>query len=106
MAGGVVNAEVAVQEISNREQFDTARARIRHDIKSRLVIHGYHGSVNYKDLEAEDHVLKGSTIEVTVKGRTAERSFSRQEIEDCQLRVGGPVLAGVIAMIDELSAPV
>jgi hypothetical protein len=98
-------AEVVVQEISNREQFDTARTRIRHDIKSRLVIHGFHGGVTYRDLEAEDHALKGSTIEVTVKGRTAERSFSRQEIEDCQLRVGGAVLAGVISMIDELSTP-
>ena len=44
-------------------------------------------------------------IEVTVKGRTAERSFSRQEIEDCRLRVSGAVLQGVISMVDELSMP-
>lgn len=93
-----------MQETQNREQFDTARARIRHDIKSRLVSHGFFGSVTYRDLEAPDHVLSGSTIEVTVKGKTAGRSFSRQEIEDCQLRVSGAVLAGVISMVEELAA--
>jgi hypothetical protein len=94
-----------VEEGQNREEFDTARARIRHDIKSRLVIHGFFGSVTYRDVEAADHVLSGSTIEVSVKGRTAERAFSRREIEDCRLRVSGAVLSGVIAMVDELSAP-
>ena len=92
-----------MEDKQGREEFDTALARIRHDIKGRLVIHGFFGSVNYRDVEA-DHVLSGSTIEVTVKGRTAERSFSRQEIESCRLRVSGAVLAGVIAMVDELSA--
>jgi hypothetical protein len=93
-----------VDEKSTREEFDTALARIKHDIKGRLVIHGFFGSVTYKDVEAGNHVLSGSTIEVTVKGRTAKRSFSRQEIEDCRLRVGGAVLSGVISMVDELSA--
>ena len=93
-----------MDEKSTREEFDTALARIKHDIKGRLVIHGFFGSVTYKDVEAGNHVLSGSTIEVTVKGRTAKRSFSRQEIEDCRLRVGGAVLSGVISMVDELSA--
>jgi hypothetical protein len=104
MAGMTETAEGSVQNNQNREQFDTARARIRHDIKSRLVIHGFFGSVTYRDVEAADNVLSGSTIEVTVKGKTVERSFSRQEIEDCRLRVSGAVLAGVISMVDELSA--
>ena len=94
-----------MEDKQSREEFDTALARIRHDIKGRLVIHGFFGSVTYRDLEAADHVLSGSTIEITVKGRTAERSFSRQEIESCRLRVSGAVLSGVIAMVDELSAP-
>jgi hypothetical protein len=93
-----------VQEKQHREEFDTALARIRHDIKSRLVIHGFFGSVIYKDVEAGDHALSGVIVEITVKGKTVERSFSRQEIEGCRLRVGGAVLAGVISMVDELSA--
>jgi len=93
-----------VEDKQSREEFDTALARIRHDIKGRLVIHGFFGSVIYRDVEA-NNLLSGSTIEVTVKGRTAERSFSRQEIEDCRLRVSGPVLQGVISMVEELSAP-
>jgi hypothetical protein len=94
-----------VQDKQSREEFDTALARIRHDIKGRLVIHGFFGNVTYRDVETVDNVLSGSTIEVAVKGRTATRSFSRQEIEDCRLRVSGAVLLGVISMVDELSAP-
>lgn len=93
-----------MEDTQGREEFDTALARIRHDIKGRLVIHGFFGSVTYRDVEA-DNLLSGSTIEVTVKGRTAERSFSRQEIENCRLRVSGAVLQGVISMVDELSTP-
>jgi hypothetical protein len=94
-----------MEDKQGREEFDTALARIRHDIKGRLVIHGFFGNVNYRDVEAANNVLSGSTIEVTVKGRTAARSFSRQEIEDCRLRVSGAVLSGVISIVDELSAP-
>jgi hypothetical protein len=95
---------VPVEENQKREEFDTALARIRHEIKGRLVPHGFFGSVTYKDVEAADHVLSGSKIEITVKGRTVERSFSRDEIEGCRLRVAGPVLSGVISMVEELSA--
>jgi hypothetical protein len=100
-----LSAEVRVEDKQSREEFDTALARIRHDIKGRLVIHGFFGSVTYRDIQEADDVLSGSTIEVTVKGRTAKRSYSRQEIEDCRLRVSGAVLLGVISMVDELSAP-
>jgi hypothetical protein len=86
-----------------REEFDTARARIRHEIKSRLVQHGFFGSVTYVDIEA-GHVLSGSTVEIAVRGKTVARSFSRQEIEACRLRVSGAVLSGVISMVDELAA--
>jgi hypothetical protein len=93
-----------VGEKQQREEFDTGLARIRHDIKSRLVPHGFFGIVTYSDIETAGHVLSGSKIEITVKGRTVERSFSRQEIEGCRLRVGGAVLSGVISMVEELSA--
>jgi hypothetical protein len=92
-----------MNEMQPREEFDTALARIRHEIKGRLVQHGFFGSVTYKDIEAGDHILSGSTVEIAVKGKTAERSFTRQEIEGCRLRVGGAVLSGVISMVDELS---
>jgi hypothetical protein len=99
------NGEVSVQISQSREEFDTALSRIRHDIKGRLVTHGYFGVVSYQDIESVDHVLQGSTISVQAKGRIAERSFNRQEIEDCRLRVSGAVMLGVISMVEELSTP-
>jgi hypothetical protein len=92
-----------VEDKQGREEFDTALVRIRHDIKGRLVVHGFFGSVIYRDVETGDHALGGSTIAITVKGKTVERSFTRKEIEDCRLRVGGAVLSAVISMVSELS---
>ncbi len=93
-----------MEEKQGREEFDTALSRIRHEIKGRLVQHGFFGSIAYRDIETADHILSGSTVEISVKGKTAERSFTRLEIESCRLRVGGTVLTGVISMVDELSA--
>jgi hypothetical protein len=92
-----------MEDKQKREHFDTGLSRIRHEIKSRLVPHGFFGSVTFVDDELVDDVPTGSKIAIAVKGRTAERSFSRQDIEACRLRVGGPVLAGIISMIDELA---
>jgi len=33
-----------MEDKQSREEFDTALARIRHDIKGRLVIHGFFGT--------------------------------------------------------------
>jgi hypothetical protein len=93
-----------VDENQCREEFDTALARIRHEVKGRLVQHGFFGSVAYTDIDSPNHVLSGSTVEITVNGKTVQRSFSRLQIEGCRLRVGGAVLSGVISMVDELSA--
>jgi hypothetical protein len=49
-------------------------------------------------------VPTGSTIQITVKGRTVGRAFDRREIEDCRLRVGGAVLSGILAMVAEVSS--
>jgi hypothetical protein len=92
-------------ESQSREEFDTALTRIRHDIKGRLIKHGYFGMVSFQDVESADHVLQGSTLTVIAKGRIAKRSFGRQEIEGCVLRVSGAVALGVISMVDELSTP-
>jgi hypothetical protein len=87
-----------------REEFDTGLSKIRHEIKSRLVPHGLFGSVTQVDIDPTDQGPAGSKIEIVVKGRTVGRSFNRQQVEACRLRVGGEVLVGIIAMIDEVSA--
>ena len=85
------------------EMFDTGISKIRQEIKSRLVHHGLFGSVTSSATGATDSVAAGTQIDVIVKGRTAVRSFGNGDIEACALRVGGPVLIGIIAMVDELS---
>jgi hypothetical protein len=92
-----------MEEKQQREGFDTGLSKIRHEIKGRLVPHGLFGSIRYVDIDPVGEVPTGSKIEISVKGRTVERSFSRQEIEECRLRVGGAVLSGIISMVDELS---
>jgi hypothetical protein len=89
-----------------REEFDTGKNKIRHEIKSRLVHHGLYGSVIDVDTggaEGAEGGPTGSRIEIIVKGRSAARSFDREQIEHCCLRVGGEVLLGIIAMVDEVS---
>lgn len=92
-----------MEEKEKREKFDTGLSKIRSEIKDRLAAHGFFGSITYADMETVDHVPTGSKIEIAVKGRPVGRSFNRQDIEACHLRVGGAVLDGVIAMVDELS---
>jgi hypothetical protein len=73
-------------------------------MKSRLAAHGLYGS--FAHLQADPERGAGGTfetIEIVVKGRRAARSFERQQIERCCLRVGGEVLSGLIAMIEEVS---
>jgi hypothetical protein len=92
-----------MEENQMREEFDTGLSKIRHEIKSRLVPHGLFGSVAFGDIESLDHIPSGSKITITAKGRTVERSFTRHDVEGCRLRVGGAVLVGITAMVDELS---
>ncbi len=93
-----------MEDKQQREAFDTGLGKIRHEIKSRLVPHGFFGNVTHIDSDLVDQVPTGSTIEIVVKGKTVARSFSREDIEGCRLRVGGAVLVGIISMIDELAA--
>jgi len=86
-----------------REEFDTGKSKIRQEIKSRLVPHGLYGSVSDVDTGLEGRPT-GSRIQVIAKGKSAARSFDREQIEHCCLRVGGEVLLGIIAMVDEVSA--
>ena len=87
-----------------REVFDTGVKKIRQEIKSRLVPHGLFGIITNIDTGAAGQVPDSSRIEIVAKGKTAGRSFDRRQIEGCCLRVGGEVLLGIIAMIDEVSA--
>jgi hypothetical protein len=96
-----------------QEEFETGLAKIRQEIKGRLVAHGLYGSIAHFDAGPQ-HAAAGSpqaaagpsveVIEIIVKGRRVVRSFERQQIEHCCLRVGGAVLLGLIAMIEELAA--
>ncbi len=86
------------------EEFDTGKNKIRQEIKSRLVPHGLYGSVTDVDTNSTEGGPTGSRIEIIVKGKSAARSFDREQIEHCCLRVGGEVLLGIIAMVDEVSA--
>jgi hypothetical protein len=87
-----------------REHFDTGLSKIRNEIKTRLVPHGLFGTVTHVDSGEAGQVPTGSTIQITVKGRTVGRAFDRREIEDCRLRVGGAVLSGILAMVAEVSS--
>ena len=91
-----------MNEKAIREEFDTGLKKIRLEIKSRLVPHGLYGTVT--DSATSPDEAGGSRIELAVKGRTANRSFDRGQIEGCRLRVGGDVLRAIIAMVDEVSA--
>jgi hypothetical protein len=95
--------EDPMDDNQSREEFDTGLSKIRHEIKSRLVIHGLFGSVTNVDIDPTEQGPSGSKIEIAVKGRTVGRSFDRQQIEACRLRVGGAVLSGIVSMVAEVS---
>jgi hypothetical protein len=92
-----------MDELRLREEFDTGLKKIRHEIKSRLVPHGLFGTVADIDLGQTGQIPDGSRIEIAVKGKIVSRSFDRQLIEGCCLRVRGEVLVAIIAMVDEVA---
>jgi hypothetical protein len=94
-----------MDETQLREKFDTGLKKIRLEIKSRLVPYGLFATITAIDYGPTGPVPDGSRIEIAAKGRTVGRSFDRKQIEDCCLRVGGEVLVGVIALIDEICTP-
>ena len=87
-----------------REEFDTGLGKIRLEIKVRLASQGLYGTVRDIEIGPTSTEPSGITIELLVKGRTAERSFNRGQIEGCRLRVGGEVLSAIISMVDEVRA--
>jgi len=84
----------------SRERYDTGLSKIRHEIKSRLVLHGLFGTVTLAD---SSEIPGGISVEIRARGKTVARSFDRTQIEGCCLRVGGAVLVGIIAMVAELA---
>jgi hypothetical protein len=82
-----------------REKFDTGVRKIHSEIKSTLVSHGLFGMVTHGGpCELPD----GARIEIQARDKSVGRSFNREQIEGCHLRVGPAVLADINAMIDEL----
>jgi hypothetical protein len=96
--------EDAMDETQSREVFDTGLKKIRAEAKSRLALHGLFGTVTCVDSDPTEPVPDGSRIEIVAKGKTVGRSFDRTQIEGCCLRVGGEVLVGIVAMVDDLAA--
>jgi hypothetical protein len=93
-----------MEEKQPREEFDTGLKKIKLEIKSRLVQHGLFGIVTAIDAASTGDVPDGSKIEVIAKGKTAERSFDRHQIQGSCLRVSGAVLTDIIAMVAEVSS--
>ncbi len=83
-----------------RERFETGLKKIRHEIKSLLVPHGIFATV---DDTGPGDGADGARVEIHAKGKTVGRSFDREQIEGCCLRVGGAVLSSLIVMVDEVS---
>ena len=92
-----------MEEQQLRERFDTGVKKIRHEIKSRLVPHGVFGTVMNVDSGPASQP-DGARTEIHAKGRIVGKSFDRQQIEGCCLRVGDAVLEGIIALVEEVSA--
>ena len=83
------------------EVFDTGLKKIKHEIKSRLVLQGLFGTIT-SDNDPQDS-SRGARVEIHAKGKTVGISFDRKQIEGCCLRVAGAVLTGVVATVEELS---
>ncbi len=84
------------------ELFDTGLKKIKHEIKSRLVLQGLFGTITS---EGDLHDISGGArVGIHAKGKSVRMAFDRAQIEGCCLRVTGTVLARIIAMVEELSA--
>jgi hypothetical protein len=84
------------------EVFDTGLKKIRHEIKNRLVLQGLFATITSNENDLHD-ISGGARVEIHAKGKTVGMSLDRKQIEGCCLRVAGPVLSSVIAMVEELS---
>ena len=98
-----MEAVESMEDTQYRERFDTGVKKIRHEIRSLLAQHGLFGTITDAATGPANSVPESSTVEIQVKGLTTGRQFDRRQIEDCYLRVGGNVLASIIAMVNEVS---
>jgi hypothetical protein len=92
-----------MDDIQQREHFDTGIKKIRHEIRSLLAQHGLFGTITDTAAGPANTLPEGSQVEIQVKGRTVGRTFDRGQVEGCCLRVGGAVLSSIIDMVDEVS---
>jgi hypothetical protein len=86
------------------EVFDTGLKKIRHEIKSRLVLQGLFGTIT--NVNDPDDISAGARVEIHAKGKAVGVSFDRKQIEGCSLRVAGGVLTSLLTMVEELSAAI
>jgi hypothetical protein len=93
------------EEENTSEIFDTGLRKIRQELKSQLASHGIYAMLTESLLsDSTSSSPIQATIEASVKGRLARRTFARQQIEDCHLRVGGAVLKEIASLVAELVA--
>lgn len=101
----LMEALEGMEETQYRERFDTGVKKIRHEIRSLLAQHGLFGTITDAASGLANSVPESSNVEIQVKGVTTGRQFDRRQIEDCYLRVGGNVLASIVAMVKEVAPP-
>ncbi len=96
----------SMEDSQARERFDTGVKKIRYEIRSLLAQHGLFGTITDAAIGPANSVPENSNVQIEVKGLTSGRQFDRQQIEGCYLRVGGAVLASIVAMVNEVSPAV
>ena len=89
----------------SHEVFDTGLKKIRHEIRSRLAVHGLFGTIT-GDHSGPHEVPDGARVEIHAKGKMVGISFDRKQIEGCSLQVAGAVLSSVTAMVEELTVAI
>jgi hypothetical protein len=94
-----------MDDLQFRERFDTGIKKIRHEIRSLLAHRGLFGTITDTATGPPNCVPENAKVEIEVKGLVTGRLFDRRQIEGCCLRVGGGVLASIVDMVDEVSAP-
>jgi hypothetical protein len=90
------------EEENTSEIFDTGLRKIRQELKSQLASHGIYAMLTEPPSNPTSSPPMEATIEASVKGRLARRTFARQQIEGCHLRVGGAVLKEIASIVAEL----
>lgn len=92
-----------MEEGNTSEVFDTGLRKIRNELKSQLASRGLYGTFTETTSKSPSAPPAEVNFEVAVKGSVARRTFARQQIEGCHLRVSGAVLKEIASIVEELA---